>query len=114
VVLAWLTVAATIVVLVAALFSSRASGRTRLAVDRTILVQAPLAAITALAGLLVALTGLGPADALHFVYAAVVVSGLPVARYAVHRQGQPRFGLWIAVAALVVLGALLRSFMTGH
>jgi hypothetical protein len=70
--------------------------------------------MTALAGLVVVLTGAGPSDLLHFVYAVLVVGGLPVARYAVHHRAQPGFGRWVAVAALIVMGALLRSFMTGR
>ena len=106
--------AATLVVVAAGALSSRGNDPSRLLIDRVILVQLLLAAATALAGLVLALTVRGPSDPLHFVYAAIVVGGLPVVRYAVHRRARPSFGRWIAVAALVVMGALLRSFMTGR
>jgi hypothetical protein len=110
----WLTVAATIAVLVAALPGSIGRAASRRWIDRAILVQVVSAALGCAVGIVVALTDHGPSETLHFVYGAVVLGGLPAVRYAVHRNTGRRFAGWIAVAALVVMGALLRSFMTGR
>jgi hypothetical protein len=110
----WLTVASTIAVLVAALPGAIGRPSSRRWIDRAILVQVVAASVACLAGIVVAVTGSGPGDVLHFVYAAVVLGTLPGARYAVHGNTGRRFAGWVAVAALVVMGALLRSFMTGR
>jgi hypothetical protein len=112
--LGWLTVAATIAVMVAALPGAIGLASGRRWIDRAILSQLAAAAASGVAGVAVAVSGRGPREALHFVYAAIVIAALPGARYAVHAKTARPFAAWIAVAALVVMGALLRSFMTGR
>ena len=112
--LAWLTVASTVAVLLAAFPGAFGRPAGRLWVDRAVLVQVGCATVTLVAGLVVTIAKGGPADWLHFVYAIVVVGVVPAARYAAHGQTERRFAGWIAVAALIAMGALLRSFMTGH
>jgi hypothetical protein len=112
--MAWLTVASTLAVFVAALPGAMVREARRTWIDRAVLVQLVAAALACLAGLAVAVTQGAPSDALHFVYAAVVLALLPATRYAVHGMTGRRFAIWIAVAALIAMGALLRSFMTGR
>jgi hypothetical protein len=113
-VLAWLAVASTTAVFVAAIPASigRDTGRTW--IDRAILVEVAAAVLACLAGLAVAIAEGPPRDWLHFVYAGVVLGLIPAVRYAVHGMTGRRFAGWIAVAALIAMGALLRSFMTGR
>jgi hypothetical protein len=112
--LGWLTVGATVAVLVAALLAVSGAVDGRRWIDRSILAQIATAVAACVAGLTTAVMDRGPADPLHFLYAGVILGGLPGARYAVRSRSGPRFAGWIAVAALVVMGALLRSFMTGR
>jgi hypothetical protein len=113
-VLAWLTVASTLAVLIAAVPGAfgRETGRTW--IDRAVLVQIVAAALASIVGLVVAVTQRGPGDWLHFVYAVVVLGLVAAVRYAVHGMTGRRFAGWVAVAALIAMGALLRSFMTGR
>jgi hypothetical protein len=112
--LAWLTVGATVAVLIAALPAAIGGQSSRRWIDRAILLQVASTVGACLAGAAVALTGRGPGDLLHFVYALSVLVLVPGARYAVHDATERRFAGWIAVAALITMGALLRSFMTGR
>jgi hypothetical protein len=112
--LAWLTVAATIGLLVVSV-SGAISGRpSRTWIDRFVLVQLVAAGAALVVGLVVAATASPPADPLHFVYALVVVTTLPIARYLTHGRSDTSLARWMAVAILVVMGGLLRSFMTGR
>jgi hypothetical protein len=111
---AWLTAASTLAVFVAALPGAIGREVGRIWIDRAVLVQVVAAAVACLAGLAVAVIQGAPSDPLHFVYAAVVLALVPATRYAVHRMTGRRFAIWIAVAALIAMGALLRSFMTGR
>ena len=113
-VFAWLTVVATFAVIVAALPGAVGRGSERSWIDRAILAQITAVVIGAGAGLIIAVTERGPSDPLHFLYAAVLLTLLPGVRYAVHNSTARRFAGWIAVAALIAMGALLRSFMTGR
>jgi hypothetical protein len=112
--LGWLSLAASFGVFALAVGASARRLSARHWIDRAILVQLACAAATIAVGLVLPIIGTGPRDGLHFVYAVVTLGGLPVARYAVREKTGPRFAGWIALAALVVIGASLRSFMTGR
>jgi hypothetical protein len=112
--LAWLAVAGALALLGAAILTAtRHDGSYRL-LDRGILVQIGTLGIAALSGLVLPVTGTLPHDALHFVYAAVGLLVAPGVRYATRASDATRMGRWQVVAAAVVLGAVLRSFMTGR
>jgi hypothetical protein len=112
--LAWLTVASTLAVIVTAIPGTIGRETSRFWIDRAILVQIGAAGLACVGGLAIALLQGGPGDGLHFVYAALVLGLLPAVRYAAHGTTGRRFAGWIAVAALITMGALLRSFMTGR
>lgn len=81
--------------------------------DRAILVQLATGLATGLVGLAVAAVSEPPADPLHLLYGAVLVS-LPVGgRYATRRADPRRIGRAMAVVSLVTLGVAVRAFMTG-
>lgn len=112
-ILAW-GVAAVVValVVVAALTATGRVASYRL-LDRAILVEAGAAAIAAVAGLAVALTAAPPRDALHLLYGAVVAIAPVAARLAAQGRDARSIGRWVLAAAVVALGATVRSFMTG-
>jgi hypothetical protein len=115
---AWLTVGATVVIIVAtipgAIDRLAMDTASRRWIDRAILVQLAAAGAATIAGIAITVTASGPRDPLHFLYAAVVLTAVPVTRYVAHGRTGKLFARWMAVAALVVMGALLRSFMTGR
>jgi hypothetical protein len=112
--LAWLTVGSTLAVLVASLPGALGRSTSRLWIDRAILLEMACAGVASLAGLALAVSQRGPADLLHFVYGVAVLGIIPASRYIVRGKSGRRFARWIAVAALIAMGALLRSFMTGR
>jgi hypothetical protein len=83
-------------------------------VDRLILGGLLLvAAALALGPVLVLARGVGPADALHLVYAVVALLAMPLARLEAMRRRSARLGWWVCAGGLVTLGALLRLWATG-
>ncbi len=76
-------------------------------------ITAGLGALQAIIGGLVFLTGARPGDQLHFVYGGIVLLAIPVA-YAYSDQKRVRRDLIIMViAAVAIIGAAVRAFMTG-
>lgn len=92
-----------------------ATGRLRSyrALDRAILAQAGLTALAALAGVAAAVALEPPSDALHMLYGTVGTLLPAGVRAAVQGRDPSAIGRWVTVAALVALGATVRSFMTG-
>jgi hypothetical protein len=110
--LAWVAVAGAVAVVLAAL--PAAAGRTesyRL-LDLAILVQIGTVAAAVMAGLLLLPRG-GPADGLHFLYAVVALAGVPAVRYAARDRNVKSMARLVALAGLVVVVSIARSFMTG-
>jgi heme A synthase len=82
-------------------------------------VMAVLAAIQALFGIIMVLTGLKPGSGtglyyLHYVYGAIVVLAIPVATtYATGGKNPRRDLLILSIAALILAAAGARGLMTG-
>lgn len=55
----------------------------------------------------------GPADPLHFLFAAVAVLAVPVLRQVAVQRGSARVGWWVAAGAVLTLVALQRLWATG-
>ncbi len=103
-----------LLVLAVAVALATGRGPGRRAVDRAILVALALVAITVVVGAPLPVTGAPPRDPLHFLYALVALAGLPIARVAAADADPRRLGRFVALAALLVLGAMVRLFMTGR
>lgn len=84
-----------------------------------LIVTAALSGIQALLGITLVTLGLKPGTGtdlyyLHYVYGAIVALGIPVAvTYATGGQKPRRDMLIFSIAALVLLAAGVRAFMTG-
>jgi hypothetical protein len=102
-----------VAVLVAALPPAFERSRSYRWLDRAIIVQLATTIVAAVVGMATLAVGGRVADPLHLLYAVIVVA-LPVGVRAA-AQGRPvrTIGRWVAIAALLSLGATLRSFMTG-
>ena len=127
--LAAIVAAATIGLVVAATWSllsgHRSAGRTdhRFAVDRLVLVVIGLVAANAILGLVLLGGGSRPADPLHLLYGPAALIALPLGRWLGRRSGpgsggpsrpdRRRIDLWLAIAAIALLGMELRLAMTG-
>jgi hypothetical protein len=113
-ILAWVAAAAAVAVVVvgAAVAVGRLSSR-RL-VDRAILASLGATGAAGAAGLVLPLTNRPPGDPLHLLYGVVAFAALPLARYHARDGRIERIGRWVAVAGIVVVGAMLRLFMTGR
>ncbi len=86
----------------------------RLWIDRLILAGLAGVALTTVVGPALILSGEQPSDGLHFLYAAVAWLALPVGRaVSGSMKTARRRGTAIVVAAIVLLGVLLRLYMTG-
>ncbi len=81
----------------------------RLWLDRAVLVGVGAALIAVVVGAIAGLTGPGPEDPLHLLYAALAVAILPVARA---WGDAPRPGAML-LGGLALLGVTLRLFQTG-
>ena len=103
---------ATILVLVLALVAAPRGAGSRRGLDAAILLQLAAVGVTALAGLGSAVTRL-PGDPLHLVYGAVAVLAIPAGRYAGRAGPFRRTARLCLAGALVAVGAVARSFMTG-
>ena len=111
--LAWLSAISIVAVVAVALPTAVGWTRTYRALDATLLGQAVATLLAGATGALLAATAHPPADPLHLLYGALA-AGLPIVTRIMAQGRAPRsIGRWVAVAALVALGATLRSFMTG-
>jgi hypothetical protein len=111
--LAWIAVVGAVAVVAAAL--PTAAGRTasyRL-LDLAILGLVGSTSAALLAGLVLLLLGHRPSEALHFLYAAVALAALPIARYAMRNQSASQMARVAALGGVIVLVSVLRLFMTG-
>jgi len=110
--LAWAVVVS--VVALAAIAGLVAVGRLRGRrwVDRALLVQLGLSLLAVLTGALTLPSG-PPRDPLHFLYAVVLTVAPAMGRWIAHGRPDRSVGRWVAGGALVALGAVVRSFMTG-
>jgi hypothetical protein len=110
--LAWSVVAS--IVALAAIAGLVAVGRLRGRrwLDRALLVQLGLSLLAVLTGALTVPSG-PPREPLHFLYAVVVTVGPATGRWIGHGRADRSVGRWVAGGALVSLGAVVRSFMTG-
>ena len=78
-----------------------------------LIVTAALGVLQAIVGGLIFLTGARPFDALHYVYGGIVLLAIPVA-YAYSDQKRVRRDVIIMlIAAVAIIGAAVRAFMTG-
>ena len=69
--------------------------------------------VASASGALLLITGSKPSESLHFLYAAIALAAIPLARSFVGRAGLRRAGPPL-LAAVVVLGAVIyRLFTTG-
>jgi heme A synthase len=118
-------VAATVGLLVAAAWSVVAGRRSggghdhRFAVDRLLLVVEGLLVLNGALGAAFVVTGLRPADALHLLYGPAAILTLPIG-WAVGARRRPdgspsrlRRDVWLLAATAILLGLLVRLFMTG-
>jgi hypothetical protein len=112
--LAWLAVAGALALLGAAILTATRHDESYRLLDRAILVQLGTLAIAALSGLAFPISGTLPRDPLHFLYAVVGLVVAPSVRAWTRRLDARRMGRWQLVGAAVVLGAVLRLFMTGR
>jgi hypothetical protein len=113
-VLAWLAVAGALALLGAAILTATRRDESYRLLDRAILVQLGTLALAALSGLAFTVGGTLPRDPLHFLYAVVGLLIAPGVRFWTRRVDARKMGRWQIVAAAVVLGAVLRLFMTGR
>lgn len=81
----------------------------RLWLDRTVLGGAGVALLAALVGAIAGITGPGPEDPLHLVYAGLAVLVLPIGRA---WGDEPRPGPML-LAGVALIGITLRLFQTG-
>jgi hypothetical protein len=78
-----------------------------------LMLTAGLGVLQALWGILLVTTGARPGDQLHFVYGGIVLLAIPVA-YVYSDQKEVRRDIIImTIAAVAIIGAAVRAFMTG-
>jgi hypothetical protein len=112
--LAWFAVAGALALFGAAILTATRRADSRLLLDRGVLVQIGTFAVATVSGFAFPIGGRLPADPLHFVYAIVGLVVAPGVRAWTRRADDRTKGRWQVVAAAVVLGAVLRLFMTGR
>lgn len=76
-------------------------------------VTAGLGVIEAVLGGLLFATGARPADPLHYVYGLIVLASVPVAYTYADNKSARRDMIVFTIAAVVVVAAAVRAFMTG-
>jgi len=111
--LAWSAAGGIACLLVVSLATAGGVSRTKLWLDRAILFQLVTAIVASLGGLAVLVTGKPIRDPLHLVYGAVLVAAPGAVRYLARRVPTRRLGGAMSVAAIVLAGVVIRSFMTG-
>jgi uncharacterized membrane protein len=112
--LAWLAVVGALALLGAAILTASRQDESYRLLDRAILVQLGTLALAALSGLAFPLSGTLPRDPLHVLYATVGLLVAPGVRYATRGADARRMGRWQVVGAVVLVGVVLRLFMTGR
>jgi hypothetical protein len=111
-ILAWLSALLAAVVLALVIAGGLRQAMPRFAIDRAILATEASVGLALLSGLFQLATSAGPADGLHFVYAAVALLALPIGR--AWRGMEPGPRPWpLTIAAIVLLGVLIRLAQTG-
>jgi hypothetical protein len=87
--------------------------RVKLLFNRLLIATVVVGALQGLVGGLIFLTGARPGNPLHYVYGGIVFLALPIA-YVYSDQKRTRRNLIIMViAAVLIIGAGVRAFMTG-
>jgi hypothetical protein len=76
-------------------------------------VTAGLGVVEAALGGLLFLTGARPQHPLHYVYGLIVLAAIPVAYTYTDNKSARRDMIVFTIAALAVVGAGVRAFMTG-
>jgi heme A synthase len=76
-------------------------------------VTAGLGVLQAALGGLLFLTGARPSDPLHYVYGLLVLAAIPVAYTYADNKSARRDMIVFTIAAVVVVAAAVRAFMTG-
>jgi hypothetical protein len=124
VILAVVATAASLVVVVTAIWSAFVGRRSgghrdhRWAVDRAVLAVLGGVFAAGLVGAILLVTGSRPADPLHYLYGPAALIVLPVAIWIGTRatrsgSSRGRRDVWTAVGGLALLGIVLRLFATG-
>jgi hypothetical protein len=113
VMLAWTAVAGSASLLAASVATAVGLTRSRLWLDRAILLQVGTALAASVGGSVLVAMGRGPSDPLHVLYGAVLVIGPLATRYLVRQAPSPRLGGVMTVVAVLGVGVLIRSFATG-
>jgi hypothetical protein len=115
----------TLVLLVVASWSAVAARHSagprdhRFAVDRVILGVLAVLAVDGAIGLVVMATAARPSDPLHLLYGPAALVTAPMGYWLARREGLARApgsvrrDIWVAVAAVVLLGIEYRLFVTG-
>ena len=111
--LAWIAVAGAVAVVAAALPTAAGRSASYRLGDLAILVLVGSTAAAALGGLVLLLLGHRPSEALHFLYGAVALAAMPMARYAMRDRSVSQMARFVALAGVVVLVSIVRLFMTG-
>ena len=111
--LAWIVVVGAVAVVAAALPTAAGWTASYRLLDLAILGLIVSTVAAALAGLVLLLIGHRPSEALHFLYAAVALAAMPVARYAMRDRSVIRMARFVALAGVIVLVSIVRLFMTG-
>jgi hypothetical protein len=88
-------------------------GRWVVWVDRAILAGVPCAALAGLTGAALAVGGRGPGDPLHYLYALLALSAVPIGRAVGGRHGDTGLRVPLAIACLIGIGAIVRLYQTG-
>jgi len=110
--LAWLSGAGVAIVVVIALLGDVRPIRRRTWLDRAIIGTELAIAAAAIAGLVRYVSGAGPSEPLHYVYAGLVSVALPAVRLIGPPGVRPRRAV-VLVGGLVALGLLGRLAQTG-
>ena len=113
---AWVATAAAVVaglIAIVGLLDGAGLVRARARLDRlgVVLFGSLLLVVLLGPGLVVGLGG--PADPLHFVYAAVAIAAVPLLRLLAERRGAERAGWWVAAGGIITLLALYLLWQSG-
>ncbi|HEX6122252.1 MAG TPA: hypothetical protein VFY89_03775 [Ktedonobacterales bacterium] len=78
-----------------------------------LMITAGLGVLQALLGITLVATGANPGDQLHYVYGGIVLLAIPVAYVYSDQKAVRRDIIIMTIAAVAIIGAAIRAFMTG-